>query len=196
MSKSMEEIRHDVVERTTALLRIHKFLSTAGTHIGYAVTDAEEQIFPGEAQVRQILNEIKASLTVNNLVLWRIETTLSQNLEQLGSLIAKDVIAPTARDSATPVVFITGNSYMPPIRDLEDVEAIWQADTNGEYFAILVEAIESRLAMEMVYLAQPEYDNALYVVDLKRWQFKELSQDECNDIDDINDEWEPLEVIS
>ena len=33
----------------------------------------------------------------------------------------------------------------------------------------------------------PEYDNALYVVDLTRWQHRE--EDEIEDTDSLNGEW-------
>lgn len=97
-----------------------------------------------------------------------------------------------ARNVHGPVVWVTGNSYMPAFRSFDEAERVWQAEANadGELFAFLVEEVERHLSAAYVALEQPEYDNALYVVDLKRWQYRE---DVPADSFDLNDEWEPVD---
>lgn len=101
-----------------------------------------------------------------------------------GSIIAD------ARASDQPVVWITGNSYMPPLRSFTEAERVWNAANNedGELFAFLVEELERHLNAADVLMESPDCDNALYAVDMRRWQYVE---DHAGD--DLNDEWEAQE---
>ncbi len=104
--------------------------------------------------------------------------------------IAGSIIA-DARNLHGPVVWITGNSHMPPLRAITEAERVWNAENNdGELFAFLVEEIERHLAAADVLLECPEYDNALFAVDLRRWKFRD---DLTGIVDDMNLEWEPVE---
>lgn len=104
--------------------------------------------------------------------------------------VADDIIA-AARESAEPVVFVTGNAYMPPHRSFPEAEALWQSDDTGAAFELFIEALEARLELANVYLGCPDYDNALYAVDLARWQHID-DDPELADAEDLNDEWEPI----
>lgn len=101
---------------------------------------------------------------------------------QYGWLVATYVIAPVARGSGEQaVVWLTGNSYMPPIRDLADAERLWSAldantDHGHELWEAFIERLDSRLSELNVLMEAPEYDNALYVVDLAR--FEHIDEDE------------------
>ena len=108
--------------------------------------------------------------------------------------IADSIIA-DARYVYGPVVWITGNSYMPPMRSIDLAEEVWQSEENndGELFAWLVEMVEERLDEADVLLECPDYDNALYAVDLRRWQHVEESNNDITETWDINDEWEAKE---
>lgn len=101
-----------------------------------------------------------------------------------------DSMIEDARASVTPVAWVTGNSYMPPLRSYEAAETVWQAENNGdgELWELLVETLEDNLNAASVYLTSPDYDNALYVVDENRWQWAENEGAE-----DLNDEWEPVD---
>lgn len=114
--------------------------------------------------------------------------------------IARDIAASITSDARTlegPVVWITGNSYMPPLRSISAAERVWNAANNddGELWAAFVQEVENRLDDAKVYLSQPDYDNALYAVDLRRWQWKEEVMEGTGDgySEDLNDEWERIE---
>lgn len=100
-----------------------------------------------------------------------------------------------ARVEPGPVTFITGNSHMPPLRAFGHAEDVWQAvfehdatDQQWEAWETYAETFERTLEDASVYLACPDYDNALYVVDLARWQYR----DEADDAETLTDEWEPV----
>lgn len=101
-----------------------------------------------------------------------------------------DAIIADARSVHGPVVWITGNSYMPPLRALPSAEAVWQADNNddGELWASFTELVEKHVTKAGVLIECPDYDNAVYAVDLKRWQHRD---DPAGD--DINDDWEAVD---
>jgi hypothetical protein len=120
------------------------------------------------------------------------ETVREMARELAGSLIQE------ARTVHGPVIWVTGNSYMPPMRSFPAAEKVWQADNNsdGELFAWFTELVENALTDASVAMESPDYDNALYVVDLNRWQYKEPQFSTPNFPsmpDDYNDEWEPKE---
>lgn len=104
--------------------------------------------------------------------------------------IAEDMIR-TARAAPTnePVQFVTGNSFMPPLRSYEAAEAVWRYDGSHDtfHFEELVEQLEQTLMREYVLLDVPDYDNALYVVDLARFEYVEDA-----DGDSLQDEWRPI----
>lgn len=97
-----------------------------------------------------------------------------------------------ARTSDEPVVFITGNSHMPPLRAYANAEDFWLADAEcpdvpyGPWQAY-VESFEATLTEANVMLDAPDYDNSLYVVDLARFEY-----DEEFEGDDLNDPWRPI----
>lgn len=99
-----------------------------------------------------------------------------------------DSVAADARASDGPVVFVTGNSYMPPWRSFPAIETVWQADDSGDDYEALVEAVERALEERQVYIDCPEWDNAIYAVDLRRWKYRE-SEEEA---ETLSGEWEPV----
>lgn len=110
----------------------------------------------------------------------------ADEIQAAASQIA-DEIAQMARNSGDcPIVWVTGNHYMPPLRSFEAAEAIWQADETGEDFAGLVESVERALDKADVLLDCPDYDNALYAVDLRRFEYVE------SDGDNLADDWRPI----
>lgn len=103
-----------------------------------------------------------------------------------------------ARESDEPVVFITSNNYMPPLRAFGRAEDFWQAShffvkADEVYDAYCVweaycEAFDSALNEAEVYMSSPEDDNSLYVVDLNRWSLRDEA--DRAGAGDLNDEWE------
>jgi hypothetical protein len=102
--------------------------------------------------------------------------------------IADSMIADARTSGKDPVVFVTGNRYMPPMRSFSQAEEIWDDPRNddGEKFGWLCELIEMMLADANVALECPDYDNALYVVDLNRFEWRE---DEAGE--ELGDDWIP-----
>lgn len=110
-------------------------------------------------------------------------------IEPVARRIAGSIIE-DARALEGPVVWITGNSYMPPGRSIIEAEQVWQSRMNddGEAYAALWEEVERHLSDGNVILECPEWDNALYAVDLARWQYREDGESS----DDLNGEWEEI----
>jgi hypothetical protein len=102
------------------------------------------------------------------------------------SIASYMISAARSAPEAEPVQFVTGNSFMPPLRSFGDADRVWNAGNgyaNADYFAsarvwqALVDELE-RLLREANVHRQLYYDNRMYVVDLNRFAC-------CDD-----DEWE------
>ena len=99
-----------------------------------------------------------------------------------------DQITDAARNSGTdPIAWVTGNAMMPPLRWFTAAEAIWQEDTDGEAFEYLTETVERYLGEAHVALECPDYDNALYAVDLARFEYVESEDGET-----LQSDWHPV----
>lgn len=123
--------------------------------------------------------------------------TLACELAEYAAARDADVAIERARTSRDdPIVFITPNSHMPPLRAFERAEDFWQASGgalgNEAVWEAYVESFERALGAANVYMAAPEYDNALYVVDLAR--FEHVDDEDRDDEDDtLSGEWRPIE---
>jgi hypothetical protein len=106
--------------------------------------------------------------------------------------IAEGVIKAARTSGDDAVVFVTGNSYMPPLRSFPEAEEVWQSPHNddGETFAGLAEMVEARLTEANVLMECPDYDNALYVVDLNRFVYGHDAGEGYPD--NLSDEWRPI----
>lgn len=111
----------------------------------------------------------------------------------LAGVLAGKIISDT-RTLHGPVCWLTGNAYMPPLRSFPEAEEVWNAENNddGELFEFFASELHDHLDRAFVALECPEYDNSLYSVDLKRWQYKDTDQA----FDDLNDEWEPVDTLA
>jgi hypothetical protein len=97
-------------------------------------------------------------------------------------------IADSARLSGDdPIAWVTGNRYMPPLRSFPAAEAVWQDDTDGQDFDYLTELVEAKLSEAGVALECPEHDNALYAVDLRRFEYSEDPEG-----DTLQADWRPI----
>jgi hypothetical protein len=108
-------------------------------------------------------------------------------VEAAAAEIAGQITAAARHSGSDPIVFVTGNSYMPPLRSFAAAEQVYQADEDGEDFGRLQELVEARLAEADVALECPEYDNALYAVDLGRFEYV----DDPGDHETLQQDWQP-----
>lgn len=178
----MDQIRADVIERFKNTARAIERVRTAKDELITAEAPARDGLRPGSSFDSPIAVSSLATLT--EMVESKLMCENRHNVTQYARLVARDVIAPVARESNEPVAWLTGNSMIPPLRQVDSANVIWREDITGEMWETFVEAIESALDEQQIYMAAPEYDNALYVVDLKRWEH-------MDDVDafDLNTEW-------
>jgi len=104
-----------------------------------------------------------------------------------------DSIIQSARNSGNdPVAWVAPNSMMPPLRWFDAAERVHRDEANhdGEAFAHLVELIESHLSDADVALECPDCDNALYAVDLNRFEY--VDEHERTRDETLQDEWRPV----
>ena len=123
------------------------------------------------------------------------DTDLREAIEMAGRAAREDAASAIeiARESDDPVAFITGNSHMPPLRAFGRAEDFWAASHDVDAYMIspyevYVETFESTLEAANVIVECPEYDNALYVVDLDRWEY-----DEDLDGPTLSSQWRAVE---
>lgn len=169
MTDTLTEVREGVIERIVKLGEARKALhdSIGGIEFAGAIVHDVWDSWPVPYANKG--KEYDSLCTFAEMVAGNLNADLMAAAQQAAKLIARDVIAPVARESKTPVAELTGNSYMPPIRSLSDVETIYQADENGDVWEIFYEALEHALDEEGIKMGCPDYDNALYVVDTRRW---------------------------
>lgn len=137
----------------------------------------------------RIAPAICAAVVVLSMARDKMADAAREHASMIGFQVAKYEIVPIAREPATgPIIWLTSNNYMPPLRSLDACERVWQLDRDGELFATMVESLERALDESRVYMAAPEYDNALYVVDLERWEHID-EEDMPEGADDLADEW-------
>ena len=105
--------------------------------------------------------------------------------------IADSIIADARNSGDDPVVWVTGNRYMPPMRSFSQAEEVYDdpRDGDGEKFAWLVELVEGMLSEADVALECPDWDNALYAVDLARFKYREDESGES-----LQDDWIPRDA--
>jgi hypothetical protein len=144
----------------------------------------------------KLADDAGALVTLIEALFLQVRGRVYDRAEQAGRLLMREEIAPIARASGEqPVVFITGNSFMPPVRDLEQAERVWQAagdsmtdpDLGAMVWEIFMQALDHEAGELNVLMDAPEYDNALYVVDTSRFEHVEDAEG-----DELGDEWRPV----
>jgi hypothetical protein len=107
--------------------------------------------------------------------------------------IADSIIVAARTSGPDPIAWVTGNAMMPPLRSFTLAERIWQDDifTNRDEPAweLLTDLVESHLDIARVALECPEWDNALYAVDLTRFEHVVQTAPEA---DALQTEWRPV----
>jgi hypothetical protein len=109
--------------------------------------------------------------------------------------LAQQLIA-EARNLEGPVIWVTGNNYMPPIRSFNEAENVWEWESEHgtpdvDLWEMFCETVEDELSRANVIMEAPDYDNALYVVDLARWEHTETPNEDFSP-DDINSDWKRI----
>lgn len=115
------------------------------------------------------------------------------HIRRIAAGIAESIIEDARTSGPDPIAWVTGNSYMPPLRSFGAAEDVWQhpANEDGEAFGYLVEELERLLADADVALEAPEYDNSLYAVDLRRFEYADREDGE-DDGETLQDDWVPV----
>lgn len=115
-------------------------------------------------------------------------TLPDETIRQYARQIADEIITAARTSGSDPIAWVTSNAMMPPLRWFDLAEHVWQSDSNenGELFPWLTELVESHLSDANVALECPEYDNALYAVDLARFEYTESPDGET-----LQDDWTP-----
>lgn len=108
-------------------------------------------------------------------------------IEGAAQQIASEITTAARGSGSDPIAWVTGNAYMPPLRSFSAAEAVYQADEDGEDFARLTELVEQRLEKAGVTLECPDYDNALYAVDTRRFEYV----DDPGDHETLQQDWQP-----
>lgn len=111
------------------------------------------------------------------------------DIRQAAREIADEIISAARGSGDDPIAWVTGSSYMPPLRSFAAAERVYQDEinNNGEAFALLMEQLGSYLVDAAIVLECPEWDNALYAVDTARFSYVESSSGET-----LQDEWQPV----
>jgi hypothetical protein len=106
--------------------------------------------------------------------------------------IADSIIESARTSEDDPIAWVTGNAYMPPLRSFTLAENIWQlypdGDPDGDAFQLLTELVDEYVVDASVALECPDWDNALYAVDLRRFEYEEYPDGET-----LQDDWRPRE---
>lgn len=115
-----------------------------------------------------------------------------KEIDIITSEVAEEIISAARNSGNDPIAWVTGNSYMPPARSFSAMEDIWQADYDRDepLFDWVWEQVEEKVEEANVYLACPDYDNALYAVDMNRFQYRDNEFGTEDFGDDLQDEWE------
>lgn len=97
-------------------------------------------------------------------------------------------IARTSGDD--PIVFITSNNHMPPLRAFGHAETVWQSDDNddGDLFGLYGDTFEKALDAANVGLDANPDEGSLYVVDYARWE----RRDDADDSETLSGEYQPV----
>ena len=118
---------------------------------------------------------------------WEITEPAPDQAEAAAAEIAAEITTAARGSGSDPITWVTGNAYMPPLRSFPAAEAVYQDDEDGEDFAYLAELVEAKLAEADVALECPEWDNALYAVDLQRFEYV----DDPGDHETLQQDWQP-----
>lgn len=116
---------------------------------------------------------------------------MSRNVVKRAARDVADQIITAARNSGDdPIAWVTGNAMFPPLRSFTLADMVWHLNAPHDYqpWESFVWRVEKHLQDANVYLECPEYDNALYAVDLERFEYAESETG-----DSLCDDWKEKE---
>lgn len=117
---------------------------------------------------------------------------------------ARVIEAVRASGKDSPIIWLTSNAYFPPLREIGSADKFYSGSfwNPSQAWEVYVETFNSEVERANVLVDAPEWDNALYGVDLTIWRYREDIEEE--DCDELGQEWEriadgstfdPLEVV-
>jgi hypothetical protein len=132
----------------------------------------------------------KASKYLLKVQLEQLELDMNNLACQLAHHLAHSLIEDIRKNAIQfePILILTDNRFMPPIRYFEEAEIVWANDFGG-LFESFTDAFDNRMSLANIYVASPENDNSLYAVDLNRW---EIIDEDGDPFDSTN--WSAKEV--
>lgn len=146
--------------------------------------NAVEALVVGHVELEE---EIAAVTRMTDIVRERLVVRLYGEASRAGYLLAQEVIESVrSRSEHESVQWMTGNSFMPPLRSLPEAERVWNEGSEDSWHAFSARFFEA-LEQAQIYCTSPEYDNALYCVDLRVWEY--VPEEEQDEHDDLAYEW-------
>lgn len=136
---------------------------------------------------------VTATLAHSYSIKGKSDVSKLSDIDILTSEVAAEIIDAARNSGNDPIAWVTGNAMMPPARSFSAMKEIWQEDYNRDepVFDWVWEEIERKVAAAGVYVGCPEFDNALFAVDLNRWQFRD--DDNFDGGDTLQDEWSKID---
>jgi hypothetical protein len=187
---NMDKIRTEALHRYEKMCTAREALIQARTNINSANGELRSAWQDWAPPYQQNGDRAHALSVLTGGVIDDIEEQIANALSQLAALIARDVIAPVAQKYGHPVVALTSNAYMPPIRDIFECEVIWKNSRNDEW-QLFIENLERKLDENSIMMSSPDHDNMLYVTDTKQWALSaDVSDDPNGHLD--NDAWQRI----
>lgn len=152
-----------------------------------ALTAAFDAVEPVRVGVAEHEDEIAAVTTFAKIARARLRERANSEAARVAFLVSREVIEATrSRSEHEAIQWLTGNAYFPPLRSLPEAERIWETN-DADAWEAFVETFERALDDASIYMACPEYDNAIYLVDMGVWE--PVPEDERTDDDTLSGEW-------
>lgn len=154
-----------------------------------ALNRAFDAVEPTKVNVCELEDEIAALQTFTSLTCARLSERIRDEASRAATLLAREVVETVRSRSEQdgPIQWLTGNSFMPPLRSLPEAERVYQEGTDMAWDAFS-ETFFAALESANVLCEAPEYDNALYCVDLSVWEHIDDGTQE-RDPETLEEEW-------
>ena len=131
-------------------------------HLHIPVMDYAENILAGMVSTLELLRE-------------KLLNECEARASQMGWLVATYDIAPAVKSmDGDGFVQLAGNSMVPPLRNIDEFEFLWQLDLlHIDPVSAFTDRLEDTLGRSNIYIGSHEDDNDLIAVDLNRWMMTE-----------------------
>lgn len=171
MTRNMDEIRAAVLERIERLSQAVVGLRQSAELVNASY---EEVVGAWAGWKESIYGDKKRGCGAIAVFIDReinvIQDDIGAAVEQFAFLFVRDVIKAELDRATSPVVTLTSNAYMPPIRDYAEVDRLWCID-QADVFSLFIETFERKLSEMNIHVGSPDYDNMLYGVDDNKWNY-------------------------